>query len=361
VVLRVLVAAAAVVGVVGAAFMRVWDQEAGYRVADLLRARESDQWKNEERLAEVEADIDEARELRVKLDAKLRAKRVELAGLRGEHAALLRRYATAETERASALEGRRQLALEAAAEPKALPPAGSTPGASAYLRAARALDDLTFNAEAQQIQRTLEAARLSEEEARTTDAEQPAGAGAPAQAGQSAEHSGKSAEHSGQPGEPAEQPAPAEPAEHTAVAEERQDSGPRTTPPVVGEQHSRPSTALPARRVPGASAIVPYSPLRAPGRRPGTGFDFFGTQAPAPHVTRPRTARADAAGPAATEKTPSAGSGAEGEDLADVVGEETFAAPRRTEERVVGQVIDLTEHDETEPLDIGHLRSAIGT
>ncbi|MYV55901.1 hypothetical protein GT042_26010, partial [Streptomyces sp. SID3212] len=34
-----------------------------------------------------------------------------------------------------------------------------------------------------------------------------------------------------------------------------------------------------AKRVPGASAIVPYSAQRRPARRPGSGFDFFGTQA----------------------------------------------------------------------------------
>ncbi|MYV56000.1 hypothetical protein GT042_26510, partial [Streptomyces sp. SID3212] len=118
--LRGLVAATAVAALTGAVFMRSWDESAGRRVADLTRARESDQWKTEERIAELEADVEESRELRVKLDAKLRTKRVELAGLRGEHAALLRRYATAETERATALEGRRQLALEAAVEPKAL-------------------------------------------------------------------------------------------------------------------------------------------------------------------------------------------------------------------------------------------------
>ena len=59
--------------------------------------------------------------------SKLRAKRAELAGLRNEHAALLRRYATAETERASALEGRRLLEIEATAPEGApeLPTAGA--------------------------------------------------------------------------------------------------------------------------------------------------------------------------------------------------------------------------------------------
>ena len=85
----------------------------GQAVADLTRARASDEWRYEERVAELETDLEESRELRVKLEQRLRAKRTELAGLRNEHAALLRRYATAETERASALEGRRLLEIEA--------------------------------------------------------------------------------------------------------------------------------------------------------------------------------------------------------------------------------------------------------
>ncbi len=103
---------AAAVTVVGAAVMRRWDGEAGKQVADLTRARAGDEWRHEERVAELETDLEESRELRGKLEQKLRAKRAELQGLRNEHAALLRRYATAETERASALEGRRLLELE---------------------------------------------------------------------------------------------------------------------------------------------------------------------------------------------------------------------------------------------------------
>ncbi|MEU6805378.1 hypothetical protein [Streptomyces neyagawaensis] len=111
-VLRVLAALAAATAAVGAAVMRRWDLEAGKRVADLTRARASDEWRHEERVAELETDLEESRELRTKLERKLRAKRTELANLRNEHAALLRRYATAETERASALEGRRLLEIE---------------------------------------------------------------------------------------------------------------------------------------------------------------------------------------------------------------------------------------------------------
>lgn len=119
--LRIVAAIAAATALVGAAFMRRWDTQAGKQVADLVRARTSDEWRYEERLAELESDLDESRELRVKLEHKLRAKRTELAGLRNEHAALLRRYATAETERASALEGRRLLEIEAAEPTRALP------------------------------------------------------------------------------------------------------------------------------------------------------------------------------------------------------------------------------------------------
>lgn len=126
-VLRVTAAVAAATAAVGAAVMRRWDVEAGKRVADLTRARASDEWRHEERVAELETDLDESRELRTKLEHKLRAKRTELAGLRNEHAALLRRYATAETERASALEGRRLLEIEATVpeESPELPVAGA--------------------------------------------------------------------------------------------------------------------------------------------------------------------------------------------------------------------------------------------
>ncbi|MGW0570168.1 hypothetical protein [Streptomyces tauricus] len=118
-VLRGLAAGAALTAVVGAIVMRRWDASAGRRVADLARGRASDEWRHEERVAELESDLDESRELRTKLEQRLRAKRAELAGLRNEHAALLRRYATAETERATALEGRRLLEIEAAPAPEA--------------------------------------------------------------------------------------------------------------------------------------------------------------------------------------------------------------------------------------------------
>ncbi|MFI8204729.1 hypothetical protein [Streptomyces sp. NPDC085937] len=121
VVLRLLAAAAAVTAIAGAVVMRHWDAQAGKRVADLTRARASDEWRFEERVAELESDLEESRELRMKLEQRLRAKRAELAGLRNEHASLLRRYAAAEVDRASVLEERRVLEIEATVPARALP------------------------------------------------------------------------------------------------------------------------------------------------------------------------------------------------------------------------------------------------
>ncbi|MBW5248245.1 hypothetical protein P8A21_17695 [Streptomyces poriferorum] len=304
-VLRGLVAAAAAAAVTGAYLMRSWDREAGRRVAELTRARAGDEWRAEERVAELETDLEESRELRARLETKLRRKRVELAGLRGEHAALLRRYANAETERASVLESRRQLALEASAPPRELPAARSTPTPSAYLRAAQALDDLSRNGALQEARRTAEQARARDLAERAREAEEPQG-------------------------------------KHAAAADQRATAG-----QAGAEQHRRPQAALPASRpdralpapraVQAASAVVPY----AASRRhlvPQGSFDFFGTQ-----------------------KAHAAIESVQNEDLADVVGEEALAAHRTgaAENRAVGKVIDLTAHDETEQLDVAELRSAI--
>ncbi|MFC9248220.1 hypothetical protein ACFT7S_30605 [Streptomyces sp. NPDC057136] len=303
--LRGLVAATAAAAVSGAYLMRSWDRAAGLRVAELTRARASDEWKTEERVAELEADLEESRELRTRLETKLRRKRVELAGLRGEHAALLRRYANAETERATALEGRRQLALEAAAAPRELPAARSTPTPGAYLRASQALRDLSRNAKLQEAHRTAEQARRRDlaERARTRDVEAEGPKGKHAAAAGAGDH-----------------------------------------------QHRRPSVALPApqlspvpvpvpRPIPAASAVVPYAAARR-HLVPQGSFDFFGTQ-----------------------KANAAIEAVQNEDLADVVGEEALAAHRTgvTENRAVGKVIDLTAHDETEQLDVAGLRSAISS
>ncbi|MFI6085340.1 hypothetical protein ACIBBB_30980 [Streptomyces sp. NPDC051217] len=348
--LRGLVVVTAATGATGAYLMRSWDRAAGRRVAELLRAQANEEWKTEERIAELETDIDESREIRTRLDTKLRAKRVELAKLRGEHAALLRRYATAETARASALEGRRQLAIEAAAEPKALPPAGSTPTASAYYRAAQALEDLTRNGVTQHTKRILEEARrreLAERAARDAAAE-----------AERAKQAAKArAEKAGQEKEARKRRA----AEAAAATE-------HTRPSSALPLKARPSTSLPATRPhPGASAIVPYNRRHRLQRGPEGGFDFFGTQKDGASAIEPSAADAED-GPADPEATQT-GAGqpapaelerAQSEDLADVTGEEALSVRRRTDDRAVGQVIDLTEHDEAEPLPRG-LRSAIGS
>jgi hypothetical protein len=76
------------------------------------------------------------------------------------------------------------------------------------------------------------------------------------------------------------------------------------------------------------------------------GFDFFGTQ-----------------------KGAEALEAVQNEDLADVVGQEALALhkaeseaefkPAGEESRGIGQVIDLTAHDETEQIDVAELRSAV--
>lgn len=294
-VLRGLVAAAAAAAVTGAYLMRSWDREAGRRVAELMRARASDEWKTEERIAELEADLEESRALRVRLETKLRRKRVELAGLRGEHAALLRRYANAETERASALEGRRQLALEAAASPRELPAARSTPTPAAYARAAQALQDLTRNAALQEARRTAEQARKRDLAERAQEAE---------------ERKGK----------------------HAAADAEQHRRPSAALPP------ARPSSALPApRAVPAASTVVPYAASRRHPVPQGS-FDFFGTQKA--HAAIESVQNEDLADVVGEEALAAHRTGT-------------------ARNRAVGKVIDLTAHDETEQLDVVELRSAI--
>ncbi|MEU2451757.1 hypothetical protein ABZ605_17010 [Streptomyces sp. NPDC012765] len=295
--LRLLVAVTAAAGVAGAVVMRAWDRSAGRRVAELARERVKDEWRTDERIAELESDLEEARMLRARLDAKLRAKRVELAGLRGEHAALLRRYATAETERASALEGRRLLAIEASAAPAAAPkelPAvteertsAGAPTAVGYARAHAALGALARRRQTREL--------------------------------------------------PPAPPAPSDP-----------EPGPgRGHAPVPAA-----AASVPARRP--AAAVAPYAAQRRTASRVEGGFDFFGTK---------NAAQARAVIEAV-----------QNEDLADVVGAEALAVhkaesaqavaepefkPATDETRAVGQVIDLTAHDETEPIDVVRLRTAI--
>ncbi|MFE0192535.1 hypothetical protein [Streptomyces sp. NPDC058989] len=361
---RVLAAGAAAAALTGAVLLRSWDRKAGRRVAELTRARVRDEWRTEERIAELETDVEESRELRVALDTKLRAKRAELARLRSEHAELLRRYATAETERASALEGRRLLAIEAAAPARALPaaagplPAQREPAATSgrpaadrqgptpalYARADRALGQLARNAARQ---------RAAQNATGTPRAGDRAASTAPADGAAQSGRTGRSAQD-GENGR----------GNNRAAAAER-----------TGEaRHARTATAAgPALRPVPATAVAPHRPTAS---RELGGFDFFGNAAaagprelPAPleddladvvgdEALAEQSARARARG-ARTEARKgtraelTAGSaGTDGEEAAEPAadGETTTGA---------GEVIDLTAHDETEQLDLGALRSAM--
>ncbi|MFE1367026.1 hypothetical protein ACFW84_22705 [Streptomyces anulatus] len=351
-VLRGLVTAVAAAAVTGAYLMRSWDRAAGLRVAELTRARASDEWRAEERIAELEQDLEESRELRTRLETKLRRKRVELAGLRGEHAGLLRRYANAETERASALEGRRQLAIEVAA-PKELLPARSTPTPESYRRADEALMNLTRNAALQETRRTVEAARRRQlavdDRHRDTGAEGPQGKHAAATgAGEHRNHQHR------RPSTTPPAPAPnTQNAPNASTAAPAGRNAPDANTPALAKAPGTPalpSVKAPAsiaplpvpRAIAAASAVVPYAARRH--LAPQGNFDFFGTQ----HAQ-------------STEKANAAIESVQNEDLADVVGEEALAAHRTgaVDNRAVGKVIDLTAHDETEQIEVAELRGAV--
>ncbi|GAA2413665.1 hypothetical protein GCM10010420_49040 [Streptomyces glaucosporus] len=161
--LRALTAVAALAAVAGAVLLRRWDREAGRRVGEVRAAKATAEWRAEERQAELETELEEAAELRRRTEAELRKKRDELERLRTEHAALLRRYATAETERASALEGRRLLALEAAGPARELTTgaadhrqASGAPTPLTYLQADEALRRLRTNAARQRAREELD-------------------------------------------------------------------------------------------------------------------------------------------------------------------------------------------------------------
>ncbi|WP_329021786.1 hypothetical protein [Streptomyces sp. NBC_00690] len=388
VMLRTLVAAAAAAAGTGAVMMRLWDREAGRQVADLTRARAHDAWQSEERIAELETDVEDSRELRAKLDAKLRAKRVELAALRGEHAALLRRYATAETERAGALEERRQLTIEVAM-PKGLAQIGSAPTADVFLRARKALEELTDSATAQR-----QAAEAGVQDATEPPAEVAEATDAPEVV---AEEHPDAASDDGSP--EADEPVEDEPVE---IVDET-DGPPQEPVAEMEAEHSRPAI-VPARRASGAKAVTPYGPRRLPEPRPESGFNFFGAQRaggtvpsqregapptetePGSTAAVPPVADGSRSGPAALsltlpQQTASAttppGRGADRRgvaesgvlddvqqaDLADVVGEETLAAQRADPARAVGDVIDLAAHEEPqqERVPVGKLRKAVSS
>ncbi|MEW2808844.1 hypothetical protein AB0929_17355 [Streptomyces massasporeus] len=407
-VLRGLAAAAAATAVIGAFVLRRWDAQAGKRVADLTRARASDEWRFEERVAELEADLEESRELRGKLEQRLRAKRTELAGLRNEHAALLRRYATAETERATVLEERRVLEIEATAPVRAALPAGASDTADAapepdeaaaalavedgpevpavfspegsrlFLRAAAALarfdgetvpvpdpdgggdgDGVPKGEDAEPAQEPKPEQAEPDEQAREDEAEAQGRSEAQARSEAADGHERATAETGGERSAQAvETPEPAvdtpEPAAEASASATETSVRPGGTGPLPeaarAEETARPEQ--PGGRlsghytVPTAVAVPPQAPVRRPSA--GGGFDFFGTKA--------GTSRA------ALEAV-------QNEDLADVVGQEALALhkaetearykPVDEESRGIGQVIDLTAHDETEQIDVQGLRSAV--
>ncbi len=442
--LRLLAAAAAAVAILGAVVMRHWDAQAGKQVADLTRARASDEWRFEERVAELESDLEESRELRLKLEHRLRAKRSELAGLRNEHATLLRRYAAAETDRATVLEERRVLEIEAAVPARALTagpsapesgavpddeatvPAAGTEGATAggpeegttapeseapadggeeagrpaaprvfspagstlFLRADAALArlaahdegddrparDVTGAAGAAGAADATDAAGTTDgteaEAAETTADDVPTDAGTPQgdhsakggasvsaredtrpgntagspRSGGTPEDDGPEPPRARKPQQPREDGAEGRPravAEHgRATASSGSDGSDTGTPPEQPAQSAQPALPAPpplpgssVRRPPGHFTVptaVAVAPPTEPVRRPvsdGT-FDFFGTQNEAEAA---EAAEAEAPARHRAEAEPEFGPA---EDA-----------------RGVGQVIDLTAHDEPEPAD----------
>ncbi|WP_234544403.1 hypothetical protein [Streptomyces shenzhenensis] len=354
--LRTLAAIAAATATVGAAVMRRWDSEAGKQVADLSRARASDEWRHEERTAELETDLEESRELRAKLEQRLRAKRSELAGLRNEHAALLRRYATAETERASALEGRRLLEIEATAPSDGLPAPRSAdeaekPAAVEEKAEEPAVEETApavFSPEGSKLFLRAKVALARFDEKDTPAAEADASVEGTAETAAEPEApKGETAPEDEAQGQPEAADGHARAAAATTTAE------PQDGTPAAAEQDARPSTAPSANSVqpsghftvPTAVAVLPAAPIPRP--LVTGGFDFFGTQ----------------------KGSPAGGLDAmHNEDLADVVGQEALALHKTESEaefkpadaraRGVGQVIDLTAHDETEQINLGGLRSA---
>ncbi|MEU8584390.1 hypothetical protein [Streptomyces abikoensis] len=262
VVIRGLAVAAAAATVVGSVMMRRWDRAAGRRVAQLTAARTREEWKTEERVAELETDLEETRLARAGLETKLRAKRAELARLRTEHADLLRRYASAETGRASALEGRRL--LEKTGKPTDKP---APLNAEAYRKAADALKKLGETA-------PVVGSRPAGRDGWAQPAPQPAPAKAP-------------------------QPAPAK-AARPAPAEAPQPTKAPAKEAAPAKVAAPAAKAAPAKPVPAPAkaAARPTGTVVPAARRKSGGFDFFGN---------------------AKKKA------VEEQDLADVVGEEALA------------------------------------
>jgi hypothetical protein len=144
-----LVAVTAGAAVAGAVLMRRRDVAAEHRVSRERAAKSAIAWQAEKQRTELE----ETQSRVTELELKLTGKRADLNRLRGEHAELLRRYALAENGRATALEGRRQLALGAAEPTRALASgpadhrtAAGKPTRLTYLQADEALRNLARNA-----------------------------------------------------------------------------------------------------------------------------------------------------------------------------------------------------------------------
>ncbi|MET9764735.1 hypothetical protein ABZ016_37655 [Streptomyces sp. NPDC006372] len=368
-VLRGLAAAAAATAVIGAVVLRRWDIQAGKRVADLARGRASDEWRFEERVAELETDLEESRELRAKLEQRLRAKRTELAKLRNEHAALLRRYATAEADRASVLEERRVLEIEATAPVRAALPAGTTKAEDAPAAEAEALGveeqpaiPAVFSPEGTRLFLRAKAALARFDADSVPDPDGGGdGDGDGVPKGEEAEPA--QGEGTGEQREQTREDEPQRQPEASAGSERATAGASGTTAGTPGTAAGSPDAAVgtpgatetealpqPAPQgrytVPPAVAVAPQASVRRPLTEGG--FDFFGT--------KQGTSRA------ALEAV-------QNEDLADVVGPEALALhkaetearykPADAESRAVGQVIDLTAHDETEQIDVQGLRSAV--
>ncbi|MFD6982956.1 hypothetical protein ACFWAX_19910, partial [Streptomyces sp. NPDC059956] len=127
-------------------------------------------------------------------------------------------------------------------------------------------------------------------------------------------------------------------------------------PALAGPVPVGPAAAVPARRL--AAAVAPYAAHRRPTSRVEGGFDFFGTKTAAQaravieSVQNEDLADVVGAEALAVHKAESARGGAEPAALAGAV-----EAPAE-EQRAAGQVIDLTAHDETEPIDVVQLRAA---
>lgn len=386
-VLRVIDAAAVTVAGMSVILYRRRDRILAGEIRRLQASRLSSELRADERVAELEAELDQHRRTHSRAEQALSAKRAELGGLRGEHALLLRRYATSQFQRAEALESAR-LALTPARQPSALTP-------TLFLKANAALQGLARSAARGQALRTVEAARQRE-----TPAAEAGEDGQPAVSGQGVAGSGPDPQGPDQDGQPA-----------TTEQHARADSGSVDPLPV------RPRGPIAAAAV----AVVPQSSARArrsPSAKPG--FDFFGNgrgaPSPAPQGAPPNVGQQPAAAeqpaaPAPDQESPMAQPTAEaadggtpersapvdpalaadptapqddattpregdGEAVLDPApaatafrggeaGPRELTEPTGLTEPAEGQppaadravLLDLTEHDETEHIDVSELRA----